>query len=189
VNAKVWSYAQEHPEASGMGNTLTVMLVRGNHALIGHIGDSRLYRLRDHAMTQISSDHTLVAEQVRAGKLSPEAARVHPTRHILSRAIGSRQFVVPDIFETDLRVGDVYMMCSDGVSGMINDQKIRDILDGCSPTLAAKRLVEAANAAGGKDNATAVVLYFDQLPVVFPAKFSFSRLALLFQNFRNAGSV
>jgi protein phosphatase len=176
TNSAVWGYSQEHPETSGMGNTLTMMIAWGNNALVGHIGDSRLYRLRGDSLTQLTNDHSLVAEQVRLGKLTPEQARVHPTRHILSRVMGSRQFVTPDIFETDIQVNDVFMMCSDGITGMIEDTRIKEILTGNQPENAAVKLVEAANKAGGKDNSTAVVLAFDQLPLAFPACYSFERL-------------
>lgn len=188
VNASVWAYSQQHPEASGMGNTLTAMLIRGSQAIIGHIGDTRLYRLRRNDLRQLTYDHTLVAEQVRMGKISPEAARVHPTRHILSRAIGSRQFVVPDIFATELQPGDVYLICSDGISGMLNDEQIKSILveNGSS---SATKLVDAANKAGGKDNSTAIVFEISQLPVAFPSRFSLNRIWQVCRSLRNAGSV
>ncbi len=189
TNSAVWGYSQEHPETSGMGNTLTMLIAWGGRALIGHIGDSRLYRLRGDSLTQLTNDHSLVAEQVRLGKLTPEQARVHPTRHILSRVMGSRQFVVPDIFETDIQVNDVFMMCSDGVTGMIEDVMIKEILTGNQPENAAVKLVEAANRAGGKDNSTAVVFAFDQLPLVFPARYSFERLINQFFNKVYAGGV
>lgn len=189
VNAKVWIHAQNKAETSGMGNTLTLMLVAGNQAVVGHIGDSRLYRLRDGSLEQLTCDHTLVAEQVRMGKLSPEAARVHPTRHILSRAIGSRQFVTPDIFSIEIIQNDTFMLCSDGISGMLDDGAIENILRSNAPDVAAGKLVEAANKAGGKDNSTAVVVNFDQLPVTFPARFSFNRLGMMLKNMRNTGAV
>jgi PPM family protein phosphatase len=189
INSAVWSHSQDHPETSGMGNTLTMLLAKGDKALVGHIGDTRLYRLRGDDFTQITNDHSLVAEQVRMGKLTPEQARVHPTRHILSRVIGSRQFVVPDIFETDLQVNDVYLLCSDGVSGMIDDAQIKTILLEHLPEMAAVKLIEAANRAGGKDNATAVVLAFDQLPVFFPGRYSLQRTLSLLFNKVYAGSV
>ena len=189
INAAVWSHSQANPDTSGMGNTLTLMLVKEDRALIAHIGDTRLYRLRDGELAQLTNDHSLVAEQVRMGKLTPEQARVHPTRHILSRVIGGRQFVVPDIFETDLRVNDVYFICSDGVSGMIEDREIKDILLHNLPDVAAEKLVEAANRAGGKDNSTAVTFSFDQLPIVFPARYSLQRLSSLLFNKVYAGGI
>jgi protein phosphatase len=189
VNAAVWGHSQEHPETSGMGTTFTMVLFHESRALVGHIGDSRLYRLRDKKLVQITNDHSLVGEQVRMGKLSPEAARVHPTRHILSRVLGSRQFVVPDIFETDLQVGDVLLLCSDGLSGMVEDSQIEELLTGCPVAKAARSLINAANTAGGKDNSTVVVVGIDSLPVSFPGKFSLNRLAKLIFCHGNAGLV
>lgn len=189
VNATVWGYSQDNPETSGMGNTFTMLIAWEKQALVGHIGDSRLYRLRGDVLSQLTNDHSLVAEQVRLGKLTPEQARVHPTRHILSRVMGSRQFVVPDIFETDLQVNDVFMICSDGVTGMIDDASIKQILSENLPEAAAVKLVEAANRAGGKDNATAVVFAFDQLPLVFPARYSLARIVSQLFNKVYAGGV
>lgn len=189
INAAVWGHSQEHSDTSGMGNTLTMMIAWQGRALVGHIGDSRLYRLRGNDLVQLTNDHSLVAEQVRLGKLTPEQARVHPTRHILSRVMGSRQFVIPDIFETDLMVNDVFLICSDGVSGMIEDREIKEILTQNLPETASVKLIEAANRAGGKDNSTAVVFAFDQLPLVFPSHYSLERMFSILFNKVCAGGV
>lgn len=189
INASVWGHSQEHPETSGMGTTFTMMLIRGEKALVGHIGDSRLYRLRNNKLQQLTHDHSLVAEQVRMGKLTPEAARVHPTRHILSRVMGGRQFIVPDIFETELQTGDVFMMCSDGISGMVEDDQIERLLVANQVSKTSRVLVNAANKAGGKDNSTVIVFRINSLPVTFPGLFSFERLAKLVTSYGNAGLV
>ncbi len=189
VNNAVWSHSQENPGTSGMGTTMTIVLFKGGRALVGHIGDTRLYRLRENRLVQLTNDHSLVGEQVRMGKITPEAARIHPTRHILSRVLGSRQFVVPDIFETGLQVGDVFMLCSDGLSGMVEDHEIQELLIGSSLARSAKDLVEAANQAGGKDNSTVVVTKIDALPVSFPRLFSLERLLKWILGYGNAGLV
>lgn len=189
ANSVVWSHSQENPETKGMGTTLTLMLVRDSKAMVGHIGDSRLYRMRNKQLEQMTSDHSLVGEQVRMGKISPEAARVHPTRHILSRVLGSRQFVVPDIFEIDLQVGDAFLLCSDGLSGMVEDSGIRSIFLEKSTGNIAKSMVSAANKAGGKDNSTVVVAVMDELPVAFPGRFSFARFAKMILSYGNAGLI
>lgn len=189
VNAAVWGHSQANPETAGMGTTMTLVLFRGSQALVGHIGDSRLYRLRERKLSQLSNDHSLVGEQVRMGKLTPEAARVHPTRHILSRVLGTRQFIVPDIFAIDLQAGDMLLLCSDGLSGMVEDHDIEKLLAGFPVQGAAKKLVSAANQAGGKDNATVVVAGIDALPVNFPGRFSFERFAKMIFSFGNAGLV
>lgn len=188
-NAAVWGHSQKNPDTSGMGNTLTMLIAWEGRAIVGHIGDSRLYRLRNDNLLQLTNDHSLVAEQVRIGKLTPDQARVHPTRHILSRVMGSRQFVVPDIFETDLKVNDVFMLCSDGVNGMIEDSQIKEILTQNQPDQAAGKLIEAANRAGGKDNSTAVVFAFSRIPLVFPTRYSPERLFALLFNKVCAGGV
>lgn len=189
INASVWGYAQEHSETSGMGTTLTLMLIRGEKAMVGHIGDSRLYRLRNNQFEQLTSDHSLVAEQVRMGKLTVEAARIHPGRHILSRVLGGRQFVVPDIFEIDLQVNDLFMLCSDGISGMLENRQIEKVLVENKVSCVSRVLVDAANRAGGKDNSTVVTFVVNSLPVTFPGFFSFERLAKILASYGNAGSV
>lgn len=189
LNQEVWGYAQKHPEASGMGTTISLMLIKGSKAIVGHIGDSRLYRMRNGKLEQMTNDHTLVAEQVRMGKLSPEEARVHPTRHILSRVLGVRQFVVPDIFSIDLKENDVFLICSDGVSGMVVDEEIRRQLSEENPERLAESIIAAANAGGGKDNCTAVTLKIEQLPVVFPGRFSIDRLKSIISHWGDAGLI
>lgn len=189
INAAVWSYSQEHSEASGMGTTLTLMIIKGEKAIVGHIGDSRLYRFRNNRLEQLTNDHSLVAEQVRMGKVSPEDARVHPARHILSKVLGGRQFVVPDVFETNLQAEDLYLMCSDGVFGMIEDKQIEKVLIDNPVPGVSRALVDAANKAGGKDNSTVVTFNVKSLPVTFPGFFSFKRLAKMLASYGNAGSL
>lgn len=189
ANQNIWEYSQKHPETSGMGTTLTLVVVEGQKAIIGHIGDSRLYRFRKGALTQLTNDHSLVAEQVRMGKLSEQQARVHPTRHILSRVLGVRQFIRPDVFPTNLEIGDVFLLCSDGVSGMIDDEQIKEILLKKDTEELARSIVDSANSHGGKDNCTAVAFAIDHLPVSLPGKFSISRIRDMIVNWRNSGMV
>lgn len=189
TNSLIWDYSQKNPETSGMGTTLTAMVVKGKSAIIGHIGDSRLYRMRGGKLELITNDHSLVAEQVRMGKLTPEQARVHPTRNILSRVMGGRQFVVPDCFQIEVEPEDLFLICSDGVTGMIDDNQITKMLLEQSPSRVARALCDQANKDGGKDNSTAVVLKIDKLPIVFPSAYSFSRLCDLFVHWREAGTV
>lgn len=189
INQEIWNYAQQHPEASGMGTTLTMLLIQGEKAICGHIGDSRMYRLRKDQLQQLTNDHTLVAEQVRMGKLTPEQARVHPTRHILSRVIGVRQFVSPEIFSIDLQTDDLYLLCSDGVYGMIDDTEIVRQLRQPEMEELAGSIIDAANAAGGKDNCTAITLKIGALPVVFPGRFSLARWRKIISHWGEAGSL
>lgn len=189
INQEIWAYAQSHPEAAGMGTTFTMLVMQKSLAICGHIGDSRLYRLRDDRLEQLTSDHTLVGEQVRMGKLTIEQARVHPTRHILSRVLGVRQFVVPDIFSVDVRADDVFLLCSDGVSGMIEDGEIARQMAQKEYEELAGSIVDAANKAGGKDNCTAVTIKIDKLPLENPGRFSLARLKNLISHWGEAGTI
>ncbi|MGM0599640.1 MAG: Stp1/IreP family PP2C-type Ser/Thr phosphatase [Candidatus Rifleibacteriota bacterium] len=189
INQQIWSYAQRNPEAAGMGTTYTMVIIKASDAIVGHIGDSRLYRYRNDKLEQMTNDHSLVAEQVKSGKLSLEQARIHPTRHILSRVLGARQFVVPDIFKLDLNQKDIFLICSDGVNGMIEDKEIAELIKNVDLPELAQAVVEAANAGGGKDNCTAVAFCIDQLPFVIPGRFSLDRLRDIISHWRDAGAI
>ena len=158
ANRKIYRLAQDEESYAGMGTTLTAAMLSGDEVVIGHVGDSRLYRLRGEDLERLTRDHSLVEELVRQGKLSPEEAETHPQRSIITRALGPEPDVEVDTFTARGRDGDVYMLCSDGLTGMVAEEELAVILRGSS-TLerAAKRLVDAANAAGGRDNITVVL--------------------------------
>ena len=158
ANRRIYDMAQSDTEHAGMGTTFTAVLVSGREVAVGHVGDSRLYRLREGAFERLTDDHSLVEELVRQGKLTPQEAEVHPQRSIITRALGPEKDVQVDTFTHTARDGDVYLLCSDGLSGMVSDDQLAQIL-GASRSLddAARALVDAANAAGGKDNITAVL--------------------------------
>lgn len=189
ANQDVWEYAQKHSEATGMGTTFTALLISDSKAFIGHIGDSRAYRIRDNKLEQISRDHSLVAEQVRMGKLTPEAARKHPTRHILSRVIGGRQFIQPDAFEIEVKNNDKFFLCSDGIYGMIEDHEIEKIINENGVKTASIKLVEAANNNGGKDNSTCIIVQTDAFPIAFPSKYSLSRIKETLSHWGEVGYI
>lgn len=189
VNNAVWAYSQAHPEVAGMGNTFTFMVVAQKRAMVAHIGDSRLYRIRKSEIKQLTHDHSFVAEQVRLGFLTVEQAKKHATKNLLSRVMGCRQFVSADIFEIDLQIGDEFLICSDGVYSMLSDEEIKSIITNSSADGAAKELVEAANRAGGKDNATAVVFAVDSLPLTFPMPWSLKRIRSLLINNVSANGI
>ena len=141
-----------------MGTTLTAAMVWSEGVSIGHVGDSRAYRLRDGALEQLTHDHSLVAELQRSGQLTAEAAENHPQRSIITRALGPEPDVEVDAHTHTARAGDVYVLCSDGLTGMISDADIEAILRGAgSLEDAAQALVKAANQSGGKDNITVVL--------------------------------
>jgi protein phosphatase len=144
-----------------MGTTLTLLtLVPEKGYLIDQVGDSRGYLLRDGTLSQITRDHTVVQQQVDRGALTPEQARDHPLSHILTRALGTELSVEVDTYGDSVQEGDIFLLCSDGLSGMLPDDQIQEILSKATDDVqkAADELIDAANDAGGMDNITAVVI-------------------------------
>ena len=173
ANEAVVTKAADDPQFQGMGTTLTAVMVEGRRAHIAHVGDSRAYLFRDHAFSQLTTDHTLVQRMIDEGRLTREEAARHPQRSVITRAIGVEEDVDVDAMSLDLAPGDVMVLCSDGLTGPVDDDAIADMLDDVEPPSdsddprvadAARRLVEAANDAGGPDNITVVVLAFEELP-------------------------
>jgi len=162
ANAAVFRRASEDSDHSGMGTTLTAVVLAGDTGHFVHIGDSRAYLLRSGALEQLSDDHSLVGEMVRDGRLSEEEAASHPHRSILSRALGTEPLARIDEFEVDLCAGDVLLLCSDGLSGPVSAAAIRKALGRADPDDAAAKLIAEARRQGGPDNITAVVLRFEE---------------------------
>jgi protein phosphatase len=158
ANRRVYERSNADPEASGMGTTMTVALVEGAHVVFGHVGDSRAYMLRDGRMEQLTEDHSLVNELLKSGKLSPEEAETHPQRSVITRAVGTDPDVDVETFTVDAQAGDVFLICSDGLTDMVDDEEIFGVLDRHQDDLdrASKALVSAANRGGGVDNITVV---------------------------------
>ncbi|GIU92784.1 MAG: hypothetical protein KatS3mg011_1690 [Acidimicrobiia bacterium] len=162
-NLAVFEEALKNPELAGMGTTMTLVeFAPDGKATIAHVGDSRAYLLREGELTQLTSDHTVVAEQVRAGRLTVEEAAGHPQRSMLTRALGLSPDIDVDVYPMDLAEGDRVLVCSDGVNSMLDDEAIAAALKDNSAEEAVWTLVEEANRAGGHDNITAVVV--DVLP-------------------------
>jgi protein phosphatase len=160
ANRRVHERASNDPATSGMGTTMTVALVEPNGEItFGHVGDSRAYVLRGDTLEQLTDDHSLVAELVRRGELSASDAEVHPQRSVITRALGTDPDVDVDAFTIRPEAGDVYLLCSDGLSDMVAGQAIEEVLLATRADLddAAKALVRAANRGGGDDNITAVL--------------------------------
>jgi protein phosphatase len=165
ANRRVWQRANEDASASGMGTTVTAALVEPDGSVtIGHVGDSRAYILRGESLEQLTDDHSLVAELVRRGELSPQEAESHPQRSVITRALGTDPDVDVDTFEVKALAGDVFLICSDGLSTMVDDETLRSTLAQNRGDLdsAAKALVAAANRGGGEDNITAVLFQVDE---------------------------
>ena len=160
ANRRVHQRAIDDASASGMGTTMTVALFQPDGAVaIGHVGDSRAYLLRDGKLEQLTDDHSLVAELVRRGELSPQEAEVHPQRSVITRALGTDPDVDVDTFTVRAQVGDVFLLCSDGLTTMVDVETISRIVDQNRRDLhaAARALIREANQRGGDDNITAVM--------------------------------
>ncbi len=158
ANALIHATAQAMPDRQGMGTTLTAAVVRDDKLVIAQVGDSRAYLLRGGAISQMTEDHSWVAEQVRMGTMTLAEAQVSPFRNIITRSMGTAPQVEPDIFTHDLQEGDTVVLCSDGLSGHLEPPEILAVAGSYSPSVAALTLIDAANARGGRDNITAVVL-------------------------------
>ena len=162
ANRRVLERGGQDIELRGMGTTLTAVHLSGSEARIAHVGDSRAYLLRDGALHLLTEDHTLVQRMVREGRLSREGARHHPQRSILTRALGVEEDMPIDEVTLPLRDGDRMLLCTDGLTGMLSEDSIRDILLGEPEGQdACKKLIDEANRAGGDDNITAIVLDLD----------------------------
>src|SRR3954470_22463605 len=157
ANREIHQLAQEDSSRAGMGTTLTSALVRGDEVALGHVGDSRAYVLRDGQLKRLTKDHSLVEELRRQGRLTEEQAEEHPQRSIITRALGPEPSVNVDTMTFRAKDGDVFLLCSDGLTTMVSDDEIRGILVGSRNLRSAvNKLVEAANRGGGRDNITAV---------------------------------
>jgi protein phosphatase len=157
-NRAIREEVARQPSLEGMGTTMTLLDVENDVATIAHIGDSRAYLLRDGEFSQITEDHTVAAEYVAQGQLSREEAANHPQRHMLLRTLGLTRFVNVDEFMLDLRPGDRVLLCSDGLTEMVADERIAEALGSGTPDEVVWELIELANDAGGVDNISVVVV-------------------------------
>ena len=158
ANRRVYERSSADPTVSGMGTTMTVALVDDDGVTIGHVGDSRAYLVRGGSLKQLTDDHSLVNELVKSGKLSREEAEQHPQRSVITRALGTDPDVDVDAFPVDARPGDLFLLCSDGLTSMVDNDEILTLLEQNRGDLklATKALVAAANRGGGEDNITVV---------------------------------
>jgi protein phosphatase len=167
ANLAVFEKAQAEPELAGMGTTLLAAALLGGEALLANVGDSRCYLYRNGRLLKISQDHSLVAEQVRQGKLSEEQARSHPLRNVLTRAVGTQPELAVDIISLKVMTGDFLLMCSDGLHGPMPEAEIGALLDKTTDlTEACQALLAAANEHGGPDNISVVLIRVDKAPPV-----------------------
>jgi len=170
ANSRIHRLSREDDERAGMGTTLTAACLDGEEIVVAHVGDSRAYLWRDGELTRLTRDHSLVDELVRRGKLTEEEAAEHPQRSIITRALGPEPDVEVDTRTYRGQAGDLLLLCSDGLTSMISEQLIAGILRAADGIEAAGReLVDAANAAGGRDNITVVLVRLEEMPAAAPA--------------------
>lgn len=159
ANTAVFGESSTLAEYAGMGTTLVAVLVKAGRATIVNVGDSRAYRWHSGALERVTADHSVVEELVASGRITPEQARIHPQRNLITRALGTAERVEPDFYDTDLRDGDAILLASDGLHGMIADEEISQILrTHPGPDAACDMLVHAALEAGGDDNVTVAIV-------------------------------
>jgi PPM family protein phosphatase len=158
ANRRVYDRSSIDPNTSGMGTTITVALVEDDQVAFGHVGDSRAYLIRDAHMEQLTEDHSLVNELLKTGKLSREEAETHPQRSVITRALGTDPDVDVDTFSVHAEIGDLFLLCSDGLTDMVSEDSILDVVERNRGDIdaALRALVKAANRGGGQDNITVV---------------------------------
>ncbi len=166
ANRFVVDVSRTVPTYRGMGTTLSALMLVQDRAILAQVGDSRIYRLRDGAISMLTTDHTWVEDVVSQGIMAREEAEVHQYRHVLTRAIGTEDTVLVDTFDFDLRVGDTFLLCSDGVTNHVSDPELESFMGLASPSEAAWKTILAALAGGGSDNATVIVVKVDEIEAV-----------------------
>ncbi len=171
ANREIFDLAQGDSARSGMGTTLTAALVAGDEVSFGHVGDSRAYLLRDGELSQLTNDHSLVEELRRQGKLTKAQAAEHPQRSVITRALGPEPDVAVDTMTVQARPGDVFLLCSDGLTTMLSDDEVHAVLERASSLdEAARRLVRAANDRGGRDNITVILFRLEEVGAEAPVE-------------------
>ena len=160
ANSAIFTTSQNNPECAGMGTTLVVTLFYDNFLTVAHIGDSRLYRLRGESMEQVTRDHSLLQEQLDSGLITPEEAKLSQNKNLVTRALGIDPTVEPEVHVYETQPEDIFLLCSDGLSDMVEDEEIRLTLITLksNPSLTVQQLVQAANDNGGRDNISAMLI-------------------------------
>lgn len=159
ANRAVYERTRTERDKLGMGSTVSALLLSESKYVVGHVGDSRIYLVRDGQMRQLTKDHSLVQEQVDAGLLTVDQARRHPQSNVITRCIGMADEIEPDVFDGEARVGDSFLLASDGLTGMVDDRRIQQLLvSRARPERIVDALIQEANVNGGNDNITAVVV-------------------------------
>lgn len=154
--------ANEQPELVGMGTTMVIAYIRGKHLYVGNVGDSRCYLFKRPYLWQITEDHSLLNEQLRSGVMTEEQVHQLVGRNVITRSVGYEREVYPDVIEREIFPGEIFLICSDGLSGLVDDKKICEILSQNTPDKAVKACVEQALANGGDDNVTVMLVHFHE---------------------------
>ena len=158
ASKNIFEKADEEVSLRGMGTTTVALLLRNKKAYIANVGDSRVYRVRGEKIVQITKDHSLVAEQMRAGIISEDDARIHRFKNIITRSVGFQEDVEADVDIRVIRNGDKFLLCSDGLSNMLRDEDIRDVVINNDVEQSCRTLIDLANERGGDDNITVVIV-------------------------------
>jgi len=165
ANGAIFQRTLTEHDKRGMGTTVTSLVLYAGRFLIGQVGDSRAYLLRDAKLTQVTKDHSYVQEQVDAGYLTPEQARTHPYSNVITRCVGANSDVAPDIYVGSVKTGDLFLLASDGLTGMLEDPELQEILkrEDLLPQQQVDQLINEANRHGGLDNITAILVRVDSV--------------------------
>ncbi len=159
ANSRILSHTKKVPSHAGMGCTAELFVFHNNRFVLGHVGDSRTYRLSNGILTQLTKDHTLVQIQQEQGLISKEQAKKHSMRNVIMRVVGNKKGVEVDMIHGTVKPGDIFLLCTDGLTGMVEDEKIQEILSFKGPILLkATMLIDQANHAGGKDNISVALI-------------------------------
>ena len=157
ANMVVYEKSKESKELEGMGTTLEICLIYNNKVFIGHIGDSRIYRIRKDVIRKLTKDHSYVQQLVEDKKITREEAKVHPKKNMLTRALGCTPYVEPDLRARNFEKGDIFIMCSDGLTNMVEEKRIYELIKQ-DISKATNNLINEANSAGGYDNITVIII-------------------------------
>jgi len=158
ANAKILELSRSNEDWSGMGTTITLALFCDDHLYIGHVGDSRAYRVRNNSIKQLTKDHSLVHQLLEEGRLTEEEAKTHPMKNVITKALGTDEVLRPDILDYSIQVEDIIILCSDGLTNMLDDDYIKRTVCSHDPDEATEKLIENANLRGGDDNITVGVI-------------------------------
>lgn len=163
ASEKIYREAKQSPEYQGMGTTVTALWLADKEAHIAHVGDCRGYLLRDGKIEQLTEDHSWVQQQVNAGNISAEEARKHELRNVITRSVGFEEDVEIDTYSKDLKLGDIHLLCSDGLFNLVSEVELNEITLSSTPDKACRQMVDLANNRGGTDNITVVIVRVEQL--------------------------